>query len=617
MSKARAPHTGAALLRKLKLAQESGSTASFLLEDGAALLNKADKLRGFVKQQRQRTDSSSAKSSWMTMTMQMQAEGNALEGEIAALINKAIAAGVPGETQELLDLQTEMQAAAEGMIELQLELQDRMGQLASAVHCLRMYSPEQSQPERAALQDELQPARQGLELAMAQLASLAVPRTQSAPWATEAGTRQAGGATRQPRQNWMRSSAVLPDAVMSAAVAPLLCAGITTYSPLKHWKVGKGSKVGVIGLGGLGHMALKIAHAFGATVVQFTTSPSKREDALRLGADEVVLSNDAAQMKAHAGSFDFILDTVSAPHDLNVYLRMLKRDGTMTLVGLPDTPPTIAAALQDPTKQRASASRGGLRPPPHDSLSQRFVVDPVIVLVRETLREQTHQELGVLRAQRAAGVEAGQAGVLEQQARRAVASAEAAARQLDEGVAKKQLIADYRNEMGVRRNQELMVAAHTAHVAAAAAHAQAATNKERVEWRMSEYVGKLGQQKEVQVAQAAEGAAREARLDRLRALVAPHAVVDPARLLQATLASAAAPEGHAGIAFQPLNGYSNEQVYRDQRAKLSEALTSLGLQNTQYGRHVIAAAKTAVATRPDNMTFEQRAHLGGAYAGGL
>ena len=123
--------------------------------------------------------------------------------------------------------------------------------------------------------------------------------------------------------------------------SPLLCAGITTYSPLKHWKVGKGSKVGVIGLGGLGHMALKLAHAFGAQVVQFTTSPSKREDALRLGADEVVLSNDPEQMKAHAGSFDFILDTVSAPHDLNIYLQMLKRDGTMTLVGLPDTPPTI------------------------------------------------------------------------------------------------------------------------------------------------------------------------------------------------------------------------------------------------------------------------------------
>lgn len=133
----------------------------------------------------------------------------------------------------------------------------------------------------------------------------------------------------------------IPDSLDLAATAPLLCAGITTYSPLKHWKVGKGSKVGVVGLGGLGHMALKLAHAFGATVVQFTTSPSKRDDALRLGADEVVLSNDPEQMKQHAGTFDFILDTVSAPHDLNAYLQMLKRDGTMTLVGLPDVPPTI------------------------------------------------------------------------------------------------------------------------------------------------------------------------------------------------------------------------------------------------------------------------------------
>jgi uncharacterized zinc-type alcohol dehydrogenase-like protein len=133
------------------------------------------------------------------------------------------------------------------------------------------------------------------------------------------------------------------DKLDPAAVAPLLCAGITTYSPLKHWKVGKGSKVGVVGLGGLGHMALKLAHAFGAQVVQFTTSESKRADALRLGADEVVLSNDAVQMQAHAGTFDFILDTVSAPHDINAYLQMLKRDGTMTLVGVPDTPPTIPA----------------------------------------------------------------------------------------------------------------------------------------------------------------------------------------------------------------------------------------------------------------------------------
>jgi uncharacterized zinc-type alcohol dehydrogenase-like protein len=127
----------------------------------------------------------------------------------------------------------------------------------------------------------------------------------------------------------------ISDKLDPAAAAPLLCAGITTYSPLKHWKVGKGSKVGVVGLGGLGHMALKLAHAFGATVVQFTTSESKRADALRLGADDVVLSNNAEQMKAHAGTFDFILDTVSAKHDLDVYLQMLKREGTMTLVGVP------------------------------------------------------------------------------------------------------------------------------------------------------------------------------------------------------------------------------------------------------------------------------------------
>jgi alcohol dehydrogenase (NADP+) len=119
-----------------------------------------------------------------------------------------------------------------------------------------------------------------------------------------------------------------------AAVAPLLCAGITTYSPLRRWKAGPGKKVGVVGLGGLGHMGLKFAHAFGAHVVQFTTSESKIEDAQRLGADEVVLSKDAAAMAKHAASFDFILDCVSAPHDLNTYLKLLRLDGTLCLVGL-------------------------------------------------------------------------------------------------------------------------------------------------------------------------------------------------------------------------------------------------------------------------------------------
>ena len=127
----------------------------------------------------------------------------------------------------------------------------------------------------------------------------------------------------------------------AAGVAPLLCAGITTYSPLRHWKVGPNKKVGVVGLGGLGHMALKFAHAFGAHVVQFTTSESKIDDAKRLGADEVVLSKDPTAMKKQASTFDFILDTVSAPHDLNPYLEALKRDATYAQVGLPDQPPVI------------------------------------------------------------------------------------------------------------------------------------------------------------------------------------------------------------------------------------------------------------------------------------
>jgi uncharacterized zinc-type alcohol dehydrogenase-like protein len=123
-----------------------------------------------------------------------------------------------------------------------------------------------------------------------------------------------------------------------AAVAPLLCAGITTWSPLRHWKVGAGSKVGVVGIGGLGHMGIKLARALGAHVVAFTTSPSKVEDAKKLGASEVVVSRDADQMGGHTGSFDFILNTVAAPHDLNPFLALLKRDGAMTLVGVPPEP---------------------------------------------------------------------------------------------------------------------------------------------------------------------------------------------------------------------------------------------------------------------------------------
>jgi uncharacterized zinc-type alcohol dehydrogenase-like protein len=123
-----------------------------------------------------------------------------------------------------------------------------------------------------------------------------------------------------------------------AGAAPLLCAGITTYSPLRHWGVTKGKKVGIVGLGGLGHMGVKLAHAMGAHVVVFTTSPGKIEDALRLGADEVVLSRDANQMQKHDRSFDFILDAVSADHDINAYINLLKRDGNITLVGAPEKP---------------------------------------------------------------------------------------------------------------------------------------------------------------------------------------------------------------------------------------------------------------------------------------
>ncbi|HUH91354.1 MAG TPA: NAD(P)-dependent alcohol dehydrogenase [Lysobacter sp.] len=123
-----------------------------------------------------------------------------------------------------------------------------------------------------------------------------------------------------------------------AAVAPLLCAGVTTWSPLRHWKVGPGKKVGVVGIGGLGHMGIKLAHAMGAHVVAFTTSESKREAAKALGADEVVVSRNADEMAAHAKSLDFILNTVAAPHELDPFFALLKRDGTMTLVGAPATP---------------------------------------------------------------------------------------------------------------------------------------------------------------------------------------------------------------------------------------------------------------------------------------
>jgi uncharacterized zinc-type alcohol dehydrogenase-like protein len=154
----------------------------------------------------------------------------------------------------------------------------------------------------------------------------------------------------------------VPGNLDPAGAAPLLCAGITTYSPLRHWNVREGQKVGVVGLGGLGHMGVKLANALGARVVVFTTSPGKTADAVRLGAREVVVSRNAAEMQAHAGSFDFILDTVSAQHDLNAYVSLLKRNGTMTLVGAPETPtPLSAFGLLFGRRRLAGSVIGGIR----------------------------------------------------------------------------------------------------------------------------------------------------------------------------------------------------------------------------------------------------------------
>src|SRR5580700_11111149 len=147
-----------------------------------------------------------------------------------------------------------------------------------------------------------------------------------------------------------------------AGTAPLLCAGITTYSPLRHWKVSKGQKVGIVGLGGLGHMGVKFANAFGAHVVLFTTSPKKTADAKRLGAHEVVVSKNEAEMQKHLGSFDFILDTVSAEHNINAYLDLLKLNGTMTLVGASPAPlPLAVGSLLFRRRQLAGSIIGGLR----------------------------------------------------------------------------------------------------------------------------------------------------------------------------------------------------------------------------------------------------------------
>jgi uncharacterized zinc-type alcohol dehydrogenase-like protein len=153
----------------------------------------------------------------------------------------------------------------------------------------------------------------------------------------------------------------IPPKLGLAGAAPLLCAGITTYSPLKRNAVGPGKKVGVVGLGGLGHMGVKLAHAMGAHVAVFSTSPSKREDALRLGADEVILSRDANQMAKHAGTFDMILDCVSAEHDVNAYLNLLRPGGNLTLVGAPEKPtPVSAFALIFGNKTLSGSMIGGI-----------------------------------------------------------------------------------------------------------------------------------------------------------------------------------------------------------------------------------------------------------------
>jgi uncharacterized zinc-type alcohol dehydrogenase-like protein len=153
------------------------------------------------------------------------------------------------------------------------------------------------------------------------------------------------------------------DKLPLAAVAPLLCAGVTMWSPLKHWGAGKGKKVGVVGLGGLGHMGVKLSHAFGAHTVLFTTSPSKAEDARRLGADEVVISSDAAAMKAHASSFDLILDTAAASHDLDAYTQLLRRNGTLALMGVPQHPHPSPSVGKLIGKRRSIAGSliGGIR----------------------------------------------------------------------------------------------------------------------------------------------------------------------------------------------------------------------------------------------------------------
>ncbi len=183
----------------------------------------------------------------------------------------------------------------------------------------------------------------------------------------------------------------VPDSLDPAAAAPLLCAGITTYSPLRQWKVSPGQKVGVVGLGGLGHMAVKFAHALGARVVLFTTSPGKTEDARRLGASEVVVSKNPEEMKPHVGSFDFILNTVAAPHNLDAYLDLLKRDGTMCLVGAPDHPHPAPHVFNLIFKRRRLAGSliGGIRETQEmlDFCAQHGIVSDIEIIPIQKINE--------------------------------------------------------------------------------------------------------------------------------------------------------------------------------------------------------------------------------------
>ncbi|AWM39326.1 Aldehyde reductase YahK [Gemmata obscuriglobus] len=180
------------------------------------------------------------------------------------------------------------------------------------------------------------------------------------------------------------------DKLNLAATAPLLCAGITTYSPLKHWGAGPGKKVGIVGLGGLGHMGVKFARALGAHVVLFTTSPGKIEDGKRLGAHEVVVSKNADEMKTHASSFDFVLDAVSAEHDINAYLSLLKLDGTLCLVGAPEKPlPVAAFNLLMPRRSFAGSGIGGIAETQEmlDFCAERGITSDVEVIPIQKINE--------------------------------------------------------------------------------------------------------------------------------------------------------------------------------------------------------------------------------------